>query len=305
MSKSVLITGAHGFLGRHVARHFADHGYIVRGIGHGAWERADLTRFGFTFWHTADITLDMLGTYAGEPDVIVHCAGSGSVAFSMLHPHQDYVRTVSTTAAVLEYVRLHAPRSVVVYPSSAAVYGTAERMPINESNNLRPESPYGTHKCMVESLCHSYGRNFGVAVAVVRFFSLYGEGLQKQLLWDACSKFARGDTTFFGTGDEARDWLHVDDAARLLCIAAQHAASSCATVNGGSGSSLTVRDALTELFRAFGSNISPTFNGQQRGGDPFEYCADISAAALWGWKPMIGLKEGLGRYVDWFKACRT
>jgi UDP-glucose 4-epimerase len=84
--------------------------------------------------------------YGGEPDLIIHCAGSGSVGFSMLHPSQDFDRTVLTTRDVLEYVRLHRPNAKVVLASSASVYGNATTMPICVTESLRPVSPYGMHK---------------------------------------------------------------------------------------------------------------------------------------------------------------
>jgi UDP-glucose 4-epimerase len=301
MGKSAVVTGAHGFLGRHVARHLADAGYTVTGIGHGAWDLTEAGRFGLTFWHTADITLDALVTYAGEPDILIHCAGSGSVAFSMAHPYQDFVRTVSATAAVLEYVRLHSPRTAVAYPSSGAVYGAAERLPIHETDALRPASPYGMHKVMAEDLCRSYAAHFGVAVAMVRFFSVYGEGLQKQLLWDACSKASRGETTFFGSGAELRDWLHVTDAASLLLAAAMRASPACPVVNGGSGEGLTVKAVLAELLGAYGNALVPSFNGTPRPGDPLGYHADIAEARAWGWQPKVEWREGMARYAVWFK----
>ena len=301
MNKAALVTGAHGFLGRHVARYLAGAGYTVTGLGHGAWDRAEAESFGLTFWHTADITLDSLVTYAGEPDVIVHCAGSGSVAFSMLHPHQDFVRTVSATAAVLEYVCLHSAHTAVVYPSSAAVYGAAERLPIRENDGRRPASPYGVHKSMAEDLCRSYANHFGVSVAIVRFFSVYGDGLQKQLLWDACSKAARGDSTFFGTGHELRDWLHVQDAASLMHFAALHASAACPVVNGASGEGLTVHEVLAEIFRACGSTAALGFSGTPRPGDPVGYHADVSAARAWGWQPGVAWRDGMARYVSWFQ----
>lgn len=305
MKNSVLVTGAHGFLGRHVARQFASAGYLVIGMGHGSWDSAESRSYGLTFWHTADITLDDLVTYAREPDVIVHCAGSGSVAFSMTHPHQDFNRTVSATAAVLEYIRLHSPHTVLVYPSSAAIYGDAERLPILETDASHPASPYGVHKLMAEDLCRSYANHFGVAVAIVRFFSVYGEGLQKQLLWDACSKAARGDSHFFGTGAELRDWLHVSDAASLLLTAAKHASPSCPVVNGGGGEGLAVRDVLEEVFRDYGNTAELGFSGTPRPGDPVGYHADVSAAAAWKWKPLVAWRDGMARYVNWFKGSQA
>jgi UDP-glucose 4-epimerase len=298
---TALVTGAHGFIGRHVARLLAQRGYTVTGIGHGAWGAAEARAFGLTFWHTADVTLDTLMTYAGKPALIIHCAGSGSVPFSMEQPHQDFSRTVNNTAAVLEYVRLHSPDSIVVYPSSAAVYGNVDKVPIEEDDPLRPASPYGVHKLMAESLCRSYATHFGVRVATVRFFSVYGEGLQKQLLWDACRKAARGERAFHGTGAEVRDWLHVDDAAALLLAAAEHASSECPTFNGGTGVGRDIGSVLSTLFEALGQPAAPSFNGVGRSGDPSRYVADMARTRTLSWKAQTGLDEGLSRYAAWFR----
>ncbi|MEO6830061.1 MAG: NAD-dependent epimerase/dehydratase family protein, partial [Acidobacteriaceae bacterium] len=237
----VVVTGANGFLGRHVARLFARKGYTVLGMGHGNWSREEWELWGLSAWQSVDVTLKTLIEYAGEPTFIVHCAGGGSVAFSIEDPLADFERTVETTAHVLEYVRTSAPACRVVYPSSASVYGSVETIPIHESCPAAPISQYGTHKLMAEQMVTSYSRQFGTSAAIVRLFSVYGCGLRKQLLWDACCKFADNDSTFMGTGDEVRDWLHVEDAAALLLAAAEHASPQCPTVNGGSGQGVTVR----------------------------------------------------------------
>jgi UDP-glucose 4-epimerase len=302
IGQSALITGAHGFLGRHAARVFARAGHTVTGIGHGSWARDEAKDFGITFWHSTDVTLDALVTYAGRPTVIVHCAGSGSVPFSMDQPHQDFARTVASTAAVLEYVRLHSPKTIVVYPSSAAVYGTVTRVPISESDSLNPASVYGAHKLMAEALCRSYSRHFDIAIAVVRFFSIYGEGLRKQLLWDACRKLQGGDVTFHGTGDEVRDWLHVDDASALLLAAAEHATREMPIANGGSGVGTRIADMLTRVAVALGDCAMPSFRGIGRSGDPSIYVADTTCARSWGWSPSVDLEEGIRHYVDWYRS---
>jgi UDP-glucose 4-epimerase len=298
----ILVTGAHGFLGRHVARNFASAGHIVTGIGHGSWASVDASRFGISRWHTSDVVFDSLVTYAGEPDLIVHCAGSGSVGFSMTHPYQDFARTVNSTAAVLEYIRLYSTGTALIYPSSAAVYGVAARLPINESDLPGPVSPYGVHKLMAEQLCKSYASNHGVSCAIVRFFSLYGEGLKKQLLWDACNRASSGETTFGGTGEELRDWLHVDDAAALVAKAAECASIHCPTINGGSGCAVTVREFLIALFSHFAGSRTPNFSGNPRPGDPPGYHASVVVARELGWTPRISWQEGLRKYVQWFSS---
>lgn len=297
---TALVTGAHGFIGRHVARLLSRSGWTVTGIGHGAWSDDEQAAWGLTFWHTSDITLDALTTYGGRPSLIVHAAGSGSVPFSMQQPHQDFSRTVANTAALLEFARLHSPSSVVVYPSSGAVYGGVTKLPIEETDPLRPVSPYGVHKLMAEDLCRSYARHFAIRVAIVRFFSVYGEGLRKQLLWDACRKAMNGDRQFHGTGAEVRDWLHVDDAAALLVAAAREASAECPTFNGGSGVGSDVASILKRLFVALGRTDDPGFNGVDRSGDPSRYIADMVRAQSLAWAPRTSLDEGIARYAHWY-----
>lgn len=302
MNQEVLVTGAHGFVGRHVARMLSRRGNQVTGIGHGAWDTAERADFGLTFWHQADVTLESLMTYAGKPSLIVHCAGSGSVPFSMEQPHQDFVRTVSNTAAVLEYVRLHSPGTIVVYPSSAAVYGNVTKVPIVESDALNPASPYGVHKLMAEDLCRSYAKHCGVRVAIVRFFSIYGSGLRKQLLWDACRKAREGDLLFHGTGREIRDWLHVDDAADLLVKASLEASVACPVFNGGSGIGTEIAQVVGAVAASMQCTVEPTFRGVERSGDPSRYVADNTRALNLGWRPRTSLDEGIREYVSWYRS---
>ncbi len=301
MGRHVLITGAYGFLGRHAARRWAQAGWRVTGLGHGSWSREDWGGWGIDDWHSVDITLDALVTYAHEPDVVIHCAGSGAVSFSVTHPYQDFQRTVQTAAAVLEYVRTCAPRARVVLPSSAAVYGNAQSLPIRESAPLRPVSPYGVHKDVAERLAGSYARQFGIHVAIVRFFSIYGIGLRKQLLWDACRKFSQGETEFAGTGEELRDWLHISDATDLLSVAAEHAGVDCVTINGGSGSASSVREVLSRIASGFPGVPAPHFSRAARTGDPANFHADAALARSLGWSPKVDLDRGVEEYVGWFR----
>ena len=302
MGKTALVTGAFGFLGRHVARQLTRDDWRVIGLGHGSWTRDEWDDWGIAEWHRGDVTLETLITYASEPDLILHCAGSGSVGFSMTHPYQDFQRTVTTTLAVLEYARFCAPRTRIAYPSSAGVYGTVQKLPITETDPLTPSSPYGVHKRVVEELCASYAKHFGIHVALVRLFSVYGAGLRKQLLWDASRKIFGGKNGFFGTGEEIRDWLHVKDAASLLITAAGRSSTECPIVNGGSGVGVSVREILMELFACFGSQDPPVFFGTSRSGDPSGYVADISMAEGWGWRPTVCRHEGVREYAEWFKS---
>jgi UDP-glucose 4-epimerase len=93
----------------------------------------------------------------------------------------------------------------------------------------------------------------------------------------------------------------VDDAARLLLSAAEHATPACPVVNGASGLRLTVREVLAELFRVYGSPLTLKFTGMPRPGDPIGYLADVAASKDWGWQASVDWREGIARYVRWFK----
>jgi UDP-glucose 4-epimerase len=189
----------------------------------------------------------------------------------------------------------------LVYPSSAGVYGVAEKLPIAESAPLVPVSPYGVHKKITEEMCCSYAHHFGVSVVIVRLFSVYGIGLRKQLLWDSCRKIRNGENIFFGSGMETRDWLHINDAAALLLAAGAFASTECPIVNGGLGQGVLVREVLAELFDCFGRGDAPQFSGVSRSGDPMHYIADISLLHRWGWQPKMSWREGVREYAEWFK----
>lgn len=302
MTDRVLITGAHGFIGRHVARRFAESGRYVVGLGHGSWSPEEVRLWGLSEWHSGDISFDSLENAGSSPDVIVHCAGSGSVGYSLTHPFQDFQRSVGTIAATLEYMRLRAPEARLVYLSSAAVYGQRSADdPIPEQAPVEPMSPYGLHKMVGESLCRMYGAQYGVSSVVIRFFSVYGCGLRKQLLWDACTKASRGDVEFGGTGEETRDWLDVTDAAELVFRSFEHASPGRPVVNGGTGQSVSTRTVLDELFCSLGVQSKPKFSGVVRAGDPKHYRADVAIAQQWGWLPKVGWREGVRAYSEWFR----
>jgi UDP-glucose 4-epimerase len=306
---SVWVTGAHGFLGRHLCRHLAKHGFRVAGIGHGNWAGGEPDEWGIHTWECSDIhlpALEHLEAKTSKPHAIYHVAGGSSVPLSVSNPCLDFHRTVGTTLDVLEYIRRKSPQTICVYPSSAAVYGSVPQGKIHEDVPMNPVSPYGAHKNIAEILFQSYASQFGIAVSIIRFFSLYGNGLQKQLLWDLCCKMetAEGEIPLYGTGDEIRDWLHVDDAVDLLLLALEHASTDLYPVNGGTGIGTTVREIGEEIRQHFGTGTNIVFQDIFRDGDPRFYLADTGRAETWGFRPKRNLQGGIKDYVKWFKNSR-
>lgn len=307
MIRRALVSGAAGFIGRHVCKQLASQGWQVAGIGLGDWSPAEQRAWGLRAWRNEGISVEALEALArseGEPELLIHCAGGSSVPFSLAHPREDFGQTVVTIADALEFARRREGGMAFVYPSSAAVYGRVAARPIAEATPLRPVSPYGLHKRMAEELCQSCGASGKVPVAIVRLFSVYGAGLRKQLLWDACAKAAAGAFAFSGTGGEIRDWIHVSDAAALLVLAATKAAPDCPVVNGGTGAGTSIREVLERLGGLWTPALSPEFSGAQRQGDPDCYIADVSAVRSWGYRPQADLGAGLQDYIRWFRTER-
>ena len=147
-----------------------------------------------------------------------------------------------------------------------------------------------------------YAHHFQIPVAIVRFFSLYGPNLRKQLLWDACLKIDNGDFHFYGSGKEIRDWLHVKDAALLFLALTSHASSLAPIVNGGTGIGTPVNEIVNEIKKIIGKTGVCQFSQEPNPGDPLGYIADIRTTISFGWKPTISLREGITEYVQWYRS---
>lgn len=298
----MLVTGAMGFIGRYVAQKFHKNGYYVIGMGHGSLSPEEKKEYGIDLYCSCDVTFYNLKNIVHDVDIVVHCAGSGSVGFSFEHPAKDFSRTVETTKDVLEFVRTCCPNARVVYPSSAAVYGNNNKLPLCENDECNPISPYGYHKKMAEELCEMYAKTYNISVIIMRLFSVYGIGLKKQLLWDACNKVKEEKYEFWGTGNEHRDWIHVKDVAAYLYEAAEYASNKCDKFNLACGEMTSISDVLSELFNAYGVNQLPQFGGQENLGNPKDYLADVHKIKMWNTKIKYDLKDGIKAYVDWYKS---
>ncbi len=303
LSTPTLVTGCSGFIGRHCARELAAQGCSVLGLDSAPMPEAQ--DWGITHFYQASVNavaLDDIAARYGLPGLVIHCAGSGSVPTSMQNPYADFMANVQSTLEVLDFSRRNNGSVKIVLPSSAAVYGNLSSLPLAEHMTGQPASPYGAHKKIMEDLAASYGRSFGVPSVCVRLFSIYGAGLKKQLLWDACRKAARAEFSFFGSGEEERDWLHVRDAARLLCLVKEKADTSSPVVNGGTGQGVSIKKVLTLLGTLWRPPLTPIFTGLTREGDPVHLVADISRLQKWGFTPLTFLEQGLQEYIAWFQS---
>lgn len=305
IAKSIWITGAHGFIGKHLARALASFGHNVSGLGHGIWPEQQAAAWGVARWINGDIhpgNLLLLQQIVGTPDIVYHLAGGSSVGASLANPREDFSRTVNTTMELLEWLRLNAPMTRLIVVSSAAVYGAGHSNNISEDQACVPFSPYGYHKLMMEQLCQSYAVSYGTLVVVTRLFSVYGSLLQKQLLWDLCTKLASGASTIElgGTGEELRDWAEVRDVARALSLVSECASDVAPIINIGTGRATSVHKVASLVIDAWPKEANILFSGKSRVGDPFSLVADDSRLRALGFNWEISIETGIRDYVEWY-----
>ncbi len=304
---NIWITGAHGFIGRHLASWLAGRGHAVSGIGHGLWPEAEAAAWGVRHWVNGDIhasNLKQLSRNGGAPDCIFHLAGGSSVGAAIANPHEDFARTVATTAELLDWMRQEACTSRLVAISSAAVYGAGHEGPVSEDQARLPFSPYGYHKLMMEQLCRSHAVTYGIPMLIVRLFSVYGSGLKKQLLWDICTKLSSGTrhVELGGTGNELRDWTDVRDVVRALELAMSLGieVNTMPVINAGTGRGTSVRDIAAGVLACWPSPADVEFNGRSRPGDPFSLVAESSFLRTLGFAWSVPVESGLKDYVQWY-----
>jgi UDP-glucose 4-epimerase len=306
---SVWITGARGFIGRHLARTLADRGHDVRGLGHGLWSESEARESGIVRWLNGDVRTTNLQSLAcqqqGPPDVVFHLAGGSSVGAAIAAPLEDFDRTVVSTAELLDWLRQESPATRLIVVSSGAVYGSVRPGPLSEEAACRPCSPYGFHKLMAEQLCCSYAESYGVRATAARLFSVYGHGLKKQLLWDLCTRLSvggGGNVELSGTGEELRDWTDVRDVVRALALLLESSHDGVSRINIGTGIGTPVRRIAELVSGAWPNAAAVTFNGRSRPGDPFSLVSDAQRLSHLGFDWSISVEQGVVEYVRWFRS---
>jgi UDP-glucose 4-epimerase len=188
--------------------------------------------------------------------------------------------------------------------SSAAVYGSPERLPITEEHPVRPISPYGHHSRLKELVAVEDRVRHGTRVCVARVFSTYGPGLRRLAFWDIAQRVLAGTPTARGTGLESRDYLHARDVAAALVAICENAPFAGEIVNVGSGVEVEVRQLAEQIYRALGIRRTCHFDGHIEPGKPYRWKADASLLRGFGYEPRIPLEVGVRETVGWILRTR-
>jgi UDP-glucose 4-epimerase len=300
MKRTVLLTGAGGFLAGHTAAQFAVAGWRTIGIGRSDPNRQAPSYDAFLLNDLSEPSriVSVLERYA--PDAIVHLAAPSSVPQSVRNPLADFVGHVLPTAGLFEAVRLAASPARVILISSAAVYGNPASLPVTESAPVAPISPYGFHKLHQEILADEYTSLHGLRCCKARIFSTYGENLRRLAVWDIARRALAGDVLVHGTGDETRDYLYAEDVGCAIVCIAERAECRGEVINVASGQAVSIRELASEIHRILGIADAPRFSDEPLPGSPRHWRADITRLLSLGC-PVQDWSRGLRQVVEWIR----
>lgn len=296
----ILIVGAKGFIGSYAYNYFKDRAEYITCGSDIVNDYNDPNYFQIS---SSDADFNQLIRKV-KPNWCINCAGASSVPSSFLHPMRDFSLNVNNVQKILSAIKEENPACKFIQLSSAAVYGNSIELPIEESSTLSPLSPYGIHKKQAEELCEIYYKYFEISSYILRIFSAYGIGLTKQLFWDLYQKFniEKNPATLFGTGNETRDFIHVNDIVQCFELIIKNASSNFDIYNIANGEQLKIKD-LVEVFKTLGNfhHKEVEFIGNNRTGDPLYWEANIDKIRKLGYQNSISLTDGLKGYISWLK----
>jgi len=295
----ILITGATGFIGRHIAACLSN-SHTVLAVGRKQMDSADYP------YAQAEIGSAALRSILAEfsPQAVIHCAGSASVGLSVREPAADFAAGPALTFALYEDVRQAGLTPLVVQISSAAVYGGPATLPVPESAPLAPLSPYGWHKVLCESIGNEFAGLYGIPGLALRVFSCYGPGQSKLLLWECCCGIRAGSLRLYGTGEESRDYIHVTDlAGAVACLLEMPRTAAFMAINVASGVQMRIARVVDLLRTAMGGEATvPVYEGKTERGVPLHWQADVALLQRCGFRPKIRFEDGVAEYAAWFAA---
>ena len=238
----------------------------------------------------------------GRFDAVIHLAARAGVRPSLAEPILYEDVTCSGTLRLLAAARRPAP-DLLLFGSSSSVYGLNQKIPFAESDEVnQPISPYATTKRAGELLCYNYHHLYGFRTACLRFFTVYGPSQRPEM---AIHKFtdliARGRTVpMYGDGGSLRDYTYVDDIVDGL-IATLELAPGFEILNLGGADTTSLRDLIHWIAEELAVEPRIEYLPAQPGDVPITY-ADVSKAArLLGYSPKVPIREGLHRFVSWYR----
>lgn len=315
---AILVTGGAGFIGSHLCERLSAEGreVVCLDVFDSFYSKKVKLRNIDTLKDAQNFHLyegdirdpavleDLFGHHRVE--AVVHLAARAGVRPSLEMPRLYTDVNLTGTATLLEHARNYKV-SRFVFGSSSSVYGNSDRIPLVETERAdEPVSPYAATKRAGELLTYTYHHLYGMDVSCLRFFTVYGPRQRPEM---AIHKFTRlidqGESVpLFGDGSSARDYTFVDDIVAGIASALERA-RGYQVFNLGRSEVVSLKELIAHIETALGKKAKLVFQSEQPG-DVRQTCADLSRSrqAL-GYEPKVGIQEGIGRFVEWYRAQKS
>lgn len=313
--KTVLVTGAAGFIGSHTAEKLLEKGYDVIGIDNFDGLLYDpkikernieilKKNKGFIFYKLDFADKESLSKVflSHRFDYVVHLGARAGVLPSLKYPQLYIDSNITGTVNILELCKDHGIKKIA-FASSSSVYGSNTKLPFSEGDRTdHPISPYAATKKAGEAICHSYSHLFGMDISCLRFFTVYGErGRPDMVIYKFVKNVFEGkQIVVYGDGTTKRDYTYIADIVKGIISAMENNKGyNCYNL----GNSDTVEmDRLLDLIEKYtGKKAVIKREALPKGDVPATFADIAKARTMLGFDPKTKIEQGLKIFVDWYK----
>lgn len=302
--KKYLVTGGAGFIGSHISRTLLENGNKVRILDNfSSGKRENLRGLDVEIIEEDLRDASKVADAVKGMDIVFHEAAFVSVPESMEKPQECLDVNITGTSILFEAARKAGVKRVVV-ASSAAVYGDSEAYPLSEETPLRQLSPYATSKRVDEMYAELFTQQFGLEVAALRYFNVYGPRQRPDSMYAAAVPiFIRRmldnkPITIYGDGGQTRDLINVRDVVQANLLASEHPAAPGKIFNVCTGVETRILDLLDILYELF-PNAPKHIHAEPRAGDIYRSIGTPKKIVeTLGFKPQVTLADGLFEAVE-------
>jgi NAD dependent epimerase/dehydratase len=312
--RSIMVTGAGGFIASHLVETLLRFGARVRAfVRYNSRQDIGLLRLlpsellsecEIVFGDLRDV--EAVDQACAGIDTVFHLGALISIPYSYLHPREVVETNISGTLNVLLGSQRHGIKKVV-HTSSSEVYGTALYAPINESHPLQGQSPYSASKIGADKLAQSFHYAYNVPVATIRPFNTYGprqsaRAVIPTIITQALTK----DEIYLGSLEPRRDFTFVEDTVDAFLRVAATPQAAAQEINVGSNADIAVGELAQKIIELTGRDVRIVCDAERVRPERSEvgqlWADSTKAEEVLGWKPRVSLDQGLQRTIDWIQA---
>ena len=298
--KNILVTGGAGFIGSNIVDRLApdNNVFVLDSLFAGSMDNLARSKDKITFIKGDIREKELVRDTVAKVEYIFHLAALVGNIRSLKDPYLDMDVNIGGMVNLLEACRANTNLKRLVYSSSAAIYGEAKYMPIDEEHPLYPESPYAVSKMAAEKYAFAYYKDYGIPTAAVRYFNAYGPRQDSSEYANAISIFLsrtkRGEPlTVYGDGDQTRDFIFVSDIINGNILAATTPAAVGQVFNIAAGQVHSILQLIQVIREVTGKEAPYSFAPARAGEVRHSKANTDKAKRILGFAPKTDLKEGI------------